>query len=80
MALAYNSIKVWDFPDISSVVSQLVWQHTYTIFIANNHDPSHISQRKTLVKFQKVSKYNDHDCSIKIILYEISQVAEQGKT
>ena len=57
-----------------------MWQDAYFIFITNNHAPFHIWQRKNLVKFQKVSKYNDHDCSIKIILYEISQVAEQGKT
>ena len=37
-------------------------------------------QRKNLVKYQKISKYNDHDCSIKVILYEMSQVAEQGKS
>ena len=37
-------------------------------------------QRKNLIKYQKVSKYDDHDCSIKIILYEMSQVAKQGKT
>ena len=57
-----------------------MWQHAYTIFITNNHAPFPICQRKTLVKFQKVSKHNDHDCSIRIILYEVSQVAEQGKT
>ena len=33
-----------------------------------------------MVKFQKVSKYNDHDCSIKIISYKIFQVTEQSKT
>ena len=57
-----------------------MWQHAYFIFITNNHAPFHIWQRKNLVKFQKVSKYNDHDCSIKIISYEVFQVAEQGKT
>ena len=57
-----------------------MWQHVYTILVTNNHAPFHIWQRKNLVKFHKVSKYNDHDSSIKIILYEISQVAEQGKT
>ena len=65
----------WDSPDTSQVVRQLVWQHTYTIFITNIHALFHMWQRKNLV-----SKYNDHDCSIKIILYEMSQVAEQGKT
>ena len=40
----------------------------------------HMWQRKNLVKYQKVSKYNDHDCIIKIIEYEIFQIAEQGKT
>ena len=57
-----------------------MWQHTYTIFITNNHAPFQMWQRKNLLKYQKVSKYNDHDCSIKIILYEMSQVPEQGKT
>ena len=57
-----------------------MWQQAYFIFVTNNYAPFHISQRKNLVKFQKVSKYNDHDCSIKIISYEISQVVEPGKT
>ena len=57
-----------------------MWQDEYAIFITNNHALFHVWKREYLVKFQKVSKYNHHDCIIKIILYEISQVDEQGKT
>ena len=55
-----------------------MWQHAYTISITSNHVPFHMWQKKNLVKYQKLSKYNDHNCSIKIILYEIYQGAEQG--
>ena len=52
----------------------------YTICITDNDAAFHMWQRKNLVKYQKVWKYNDHDCSIKVILYEMTQVTEQGKT
>ena len=76
LALVYNFITFWDFPDASRPATRVA----HTICITDNHAPFHMWQRKNLVKYQKVSKYNDRGCSIKVILYEMSQVTEQGKT
>ena len=76
LALVYNSIKFWDFPEVSRPEKRVA----YTICITDNDAPFHMWQRKNLVKYQKVWKYNDHDCSIKVSLYEMTQVTEQGKT
>ena len=49
------------------VVQQLVLQESYTIIISSNHAPSHLWRNKSLVKYQKVSKYYEHDCSLNLV-------------
>ena len=67
-ALGYNSMKFWDysdlswFPKIQSLLSvrQFVIQLVYLIFITNNHALFHFGRNENLVKHQKFSKYYDH--------------------
>ena len=59
-ALSYNSIKFWDFPDISyfpKILSlwQLVRQFVYMMFITNNPAWLHLLWQENLVKHEKVS-------------------------
>ena len=38
------------------------------MFITNNHASFHLWLKQNLVKYQEVSKYYVHDCSLKILL------------
>ena len=49
-----------------------VWQHTYTIFITNNHALFHMWQRENLIKYQKSQNIMTMTQN-KTILYEMSQ-------
>ena len=66
--LGYDSMKFWDFPDISEdrkpyVVRQLVGQLLYTMFIMPFITSFHLWWKENLLKYPKLSKYCDHDCT-----------------
>ena len=53
---------------MSYVISQLVRQLVYTMFITNNRTSFHLWSKKNLVKHQKVSKYYEIHCLENLIL------------
>ena len=57
------SVEFRHIPDKSSVVRQLVIQAVYTMFTSNNRASFHLWWKENLVKYQKVSKYYENDCS-----------------
>ena len=69
-APGYNSMKFWDFPDLSQfsrflslkLFWQLVRQLVYTTFVNNNHTSSHLWWKENLVKYQKAWNYFVHNC------------------
>ena len=45
------------------------------MFIIDNHAPFRLWRKKNLVKYQKVSKYYDHNCSLKALKKNFYRVA-----
>ena len=70
--LRYNSVKVWDFLDItyfsnflnSFVVQQPGRNLIYTMFFSNNQALFHLWWREIWSKIKKSSKYYDHDSTL----------------
>ena len=74
-----TSLYFYEVLKFSCLKSQVVWQLVrkivfivykilYIMFITNNHTLFPLWWKGNLVKHQKVSKYNDYDCSLFFLL------------
>ena len=82
-ALRNNSMKFWDFPDISlfsKVLSLKSFSNSYSQFITNNHALFHLWWKENLLNHQKVSKYYVHGCSPPLACQYKFLVASIGTT